>query len=478
MAGNLKSYAEHRVPMRKMPVNSRIVTPQQVKVALPSKAVGAKPIAPVPETFSAKVRIMTFEESDKGVKAWPIERADRAELQLAYLSERQPEFQKIPRATFRVSMPSLDAKDGALEMVAKTKGFARQSISGTVWTESLEKAAYLNSKIVFQRAAETTLSSLEPADWLFKIRIVTPPTPKSLAGDIGELVDRLIQPDLEKYAGRKVRVRVKNLTYRDKGLESEGSKFLSGLVRAAFENLEQVDLLSPTDISKIPDIELNGQVWDNSDETTVRLQTKESQTNRQLNSRVLNIDMARLPEKLMLKPPQGKSLDIVQSVVTLMEQILPRRGDFQLSVWPDKGFDAVFEEGERFMINILPEKNAYLQVDYYQVDGKVVHLLPNPHESNFVEGGKPFIIGKSGSAYEFIVEAPFGEELLMVVASQEPILAVYFDIVEPAEPYLKRLARNLRKQRTKGLMAGAHYIILTKARELENSRTPIGSKTE
>jgi len=125
MAGNQKSNAEHLVPMRKMPVNSRLVTTQQVKAALPSKIVGPKPTAPILETFSAQVRIIEFEESDKRAKAWPIERADPAEVQLAFLSERQPALPKIPRTPFQVSIPSLHSKTGAFETVIKTKGLVR-----------------------------------------------------------------------------------------------------------------------------------------------------------------------------------------------------------------------------------------------------------------------------------------------------------------------------------------------------------------
>jgi len=299
-----------------------------------------------------------------------------------------------------------------------------------------------------------------------------------LTGNIAEQVNRLIRPSLEKYAGQKVRVLAKSLTYGDKGLESEGSKYLSGLVRTAIEKLERVELLSPADISKIPHIELEGQIWDNSKTVTVHLRIKESKTNRKLNTAALEIVKEQLPKKLALQPPEGESLDIVQSAVALMKQLFPRRGDFQLGVWPDKGINAVYLEGEALMVYILPETDAYLQVDYYQVDGKVVHLLPNPLESNFVEGGRPFIIGKSKSGYEFIVEAPFGEELLMVIASQEPIVAEARSIVEPAKPYLKRLARSLKEQKAKGGLTGAHYIILTRARESENSKTLIESKTD
>jgi hypothetical protein len=480
MAGNQISSAERFVPKRKMPANAGLVTPRQVKASLPSKIVGAKPRAPVLETFSEQVRINEFVESDKKVKVWPMKRADSSEVQLAFLSERQPVFPKIPRTTFQASLPSLDTKSGAHETVINTKRLAGQAISDTVRTGTLEKTAYLNSKIVSQKETKVTLGSLEPSAWSSNTRILpkTPPTPKSIAGDVTELVNRLIQPNLERYGEQKVRVLAKNLTYRDKGLESEGSKFLSGLVRSAIEHLERVELLSPADISKIPHIELEGEIWDNSRTLTVHLRIKESKTNRKLNTTALEIGNERLPEKLVLKPPEGESLDIVQRVVALMQQLFPRRGDFQLGVWPDKGVDAVYVEGETLMVYILPEKDVYLQVDYYQVDGKVVHLLPNPLESNFVEGGRPFIIGKSESGYEFIVEPPFGEELLMVVASREPLESEARSMVEPAKPYLHRLAGSLREQNTKGGMAGAHFIVLTRARESENSETLVESKTD
>ena len=169
---------------------------------------------------------------------------------------------------------------------------------------------------------------------------------------------------------------------------------------------------------------------------------------------------------MKIQPPAGKNLSLIQRMIELMKQNFPRGGDFQLGVWPDKGLDAVYLEGESLMVYILPEKDAYLQVDYYQIDGKVVHLLPSQHESNYVKAGTPYIIGDpKGGGYEFKVSDPFGEELLVVVASQHPLGAIAHSLIEPAEPYIKRLADSLRRQRKKTLMAGSHYIVLTKKRD-------------
>jgi hypothetical protein len=367
--------------------------------------------------------------------------------------------------------PPMKSKAAPVQKIIRKEGLTSQMHSEALTATSLDSAAQVTSKIASQQEYVSALSPLKSSPGSPKIGdlLDTLAKPKGLEDHIAELVNGLVQPKLEVSAEPGVRIRAKNLTFRDKGLESEGSKFLSGLVRAGIEKLDRVELLSPAEISKTPDIELEGEIWDSSTTVTVHLRIKEHKTNRELDTAALEIDKQQLPEKMMLEPPQGESLDVIQSVVELMKQLFPQRGDFQLGVWTDKGMEAVYVEGETLMVYILPETNAFLQVDYYQVDGKVVHLLPNVGESNFVKGGAPYIIGKSKSGkYKFVVGAPFGEELLVVVASQKPIEVMTPEIIEPAKPYIKRLARSIRTQKTKAGMAGAHYIILTKARESEN----------
>jgi hypothetical protein len=372
--------------------------------------------------------------------------------------------------------PQLVSKDAAVQNIVRTEGLPIQMHGEALTAAGPDRKAQVGFKIRSQPEYSSSLSSLTPSPRSHDIEALLDrfKKPKGLAGDIGELVTRLIQRHVAASPEPYVRIRVNNLTYRDKALESEGSKFLSGLVRGGVEKLDRAELLSPAEVSKTPHMEIEGEIWDKSTSATVNLRIKEHGTGRELDAAALKLDKHQLPEKMILEPPQGKSLDVIQNVVELMKQIFPQRGDFQLGVWTDKGMDAVYVEGETLMVYILPEKNAYLQVDYYQVDGKVVHLLPNVGENNFVEGGKPYIIGKSKSGkYKFVVGAPFGEELLVVLASQNPIKVVTQKIVEPANPYIQRLARSLRAQKTTAEMAGAHYIILTKARESETSKAQI-----
>ena len=364
-------------------------------------------------------------------------------------------------ADLQAGKPSRLLQPGKLPAISQKENLSREQTIGAVRIETTEKATYLRLKTVWQKEPELSppLSNYAP---------LQPELPQLIEDHLADVVKRLIQPALQKYSEPMVRILAKNLTYRDLGLESEGTKFLSGLLKAEIEKQDGVELLSPADVSRNPQIVIEGEMWDHSDEIKVRLWSLDRGSGRRISTADLSFQRKMVPGKVEIQPPSGKNLSMIQRMVELMKQNFPRGGDFQLGVWPDKGLDAVYLEGESLMVYILPEKDAFLHVDYYQIDGKVVHLLPSQDESNYVKAGDPYIIGdpKSGG-YEFKVSEPFGEELLVVVASQNPLGAIAHGLIEPAEPYIKRLAKSLARHRKKALMAGSHYIILTKKQDLE-----------
>jgi Domain of unknown function (DUF4384) len=181
------------------------------------------------------------------------------------------------------------------------------------------------------------------------------------------------------------------------------------------------------------------------------------------NTAVFNAPEDQVGRAVVLTPPRQERLSLIHELVNLMQQFFPDGGDFPMRIWPDKGMGAVYVEGEKFSVHVAPETNAHLQVDYFQSDGTVVHLLPNPQHNNFVEGGKTIVLGNVGGGYEFVVTPPFGEELLTVIASQEPLEAdPERPIIEPAADYMERFLTGLTSQQAKGKVAGAHVIIRTR----------------
>ena len=166
-------------------------------------------------------------------------------------------------------------------------------------------------------------------------------------------------------------------------------------------------------------------------------------------------------EAVPLAPTEQRA-EVTQRVTTLMQQSFPSGGDFRLQVWPDKGLQAVYTEGEKLLVHVLPEVGVYVQVDYYQVDGTVVHLLPNPLDRNFVSGGTTLTLGEAHSSYHFTISPPFGHELLTVIASRQPLEDNReLPRIEPAMAYLDRLTKQLAAHKAKSKVAGVHVLIPT-----------------
>ncbi|MDH3605326.1 MAG: peptidoglycan DD-metalloendopeptidase family protein [Candidatus Tectomicrobia bacterium] len=167
----------------------------------------------------------------------------------------------------------------------------------------------------------------------------------------------------------------------------------------------------------------------------------------------------RQPETLRQKPSSG----LTQRVVELMQQHFPNGGAFPLRVWVNKGSKESYTKGDNLLVHVLSEQNAHLQMDYYQADGQVVHLLPHALDGNRVEAGEVFSLGKPGNMLQFEVVPPFGVEMLTVVASRNPLDASQRGPhIEPAAQYLERFAKRLEAYKAQGNAAIAHIRIRTR----------------
>ena len=103
-----------------------------------------------------------------------------------------------------------------------------------------------------------------------------------------------------------------------------------------------------------------------------------------------------------------------------------------------------YGEGERVIIRMKSyDFPAYVYVDFFDVDGNVLHLRPNQWEPlQYYEPGANITVGDDGSgqpAIKLIVRPPFGRELAVAYASSEPIYDGLRETIEPAEPYLAYL---------------------------------------
>ena len=112
---------------------------------------------------------------------------------------------------------------------------------------------------------------------------------------------------------------------------------------------------------------------------------------------------------------------------------------------------AGFKGGQHLLFDVAaPDFPAHLQVDYYTMDGTVIHLLPNPLEtSSQVEAHVLRRLGDrvAGGRY-WSIGPPFGHELIVVIASSSPLFTAPRPEAEPATNYLPDLQRALEAAAT------------------------------
>lgn len=138
---------------------------------------------------------------------------------------------------------------------------------------------------------------------------------------------------------------------------------------------------------------------------------------------------------------QTKAKDVAQAA----QAPLVAGASFGLRLWTNKP-EGRFVEGDPLIVSVQSERDGYLKLDYYQADGTVVHLVPNPHRGEmYVRAGQPYVFGE-GSSESFTVTGPFGAETIKAFVStariDDPVTASR--MTEDSRQYLQDLKNGSR----------------------------------
>ena len=135
--------------------------------------------------------------------------------------------------------------------------------------------------------------------------------------------------------------------------------------------------------------------------------------------------------------------DIAQ---TAESSFVPADPSFGVRVWTNKP-DGRFLEGDQLIIFVESEQDAYIKVDYFQADGTVVHLVPNMFRAqSFIRGGHRYAFGDASGPEMFVIQPPFGDEAIKVLASARPFDASFntSELASESRSYLESLHTRLR----------------------------------
>ena len=133
-------------------------------------------------------------------------------------------------------------------------------------------------------------------------------------------------------------------------------------------------------------------------------------------------------------------------------------------------------EGEPLVVEIkTPSYESYVNVDYYSLDGGVVHMIPGPRARD--NQAPPNYAATIGDLGEWTVSEPFGEEMVAVLMTPEPLFEQLRDEYETKTAYLAAVQEQLEriaKKSGKDKITADFVMINTKPKSLMEKLKTLG----
>jgi serine/threonine protein kinase len=99
-------------------------------------------------------------------------------------------------------------------------------------------------------------------------------------------------------------------------------------------------------------------------------------------------------------------------------------------------------EGNPLVVDVTtPGYDSYVNLDYYQLDGSVVHMVPSPRAKD--NQAPPHYAATIGSAGDWIISKPFGSEMVVLLITPAPLFDKPRPESESRADYLRALDTRL-----------------------------------
>ncbi|WCM23774.1 serine/threonine-protein kinase [Paraburkholderia bryophila] len=99
-------------------------------------------------------------------------------------------------------------------------------------------------------------------------------------------------------------------------------------------------------------------------------------------------------------------------------------------------------EGNPLVVDVTtPAYDSYVNLDYYQLDGSVVHMVPSPRAKD--NQAPPHYSATIGSAGDWIISKPFGSEMVVLLITPVALFDKPRPESEPRADYLRALEARL-----------------------------------
>ena len=241
---------------------------------------------------------------------------------------------------------------------------------------------------------------------------------------------------------REARIVVGAFSYRDSRASGELGRRLGSAVRSALTQAG-VRIAATDPHGLLP--RLRGEYWEDEKQVEVRV-FLEGEGGEELVGTSAYLGRDKIAD-CKLKPESYQELQ--STLADVSDPELAPRPDFSVRIWTDRGTAPVYQDGEKMTVYMKATRDCHVRLLYRTSDGANLLLYPNRWgQDDRLKANKAYSVPGKQAAFDFVVQAPFGAEILKVVASTRPMQALEGREASGAivltEASLRSLLRRLR----------------------------------
>ncbi|MEW5816214.1 MAG: DUF4384 domain-containing protein [Spirochaetota bacterium] len=240
-----------------------------------------------------------------------------------------------------------------------------------------------------------------------------------------------------------------SFTYGYTGLGSSYSRYLEDILTRAISQCHKVTLFARhavsnmdpsfkelySDYFKTTGVEglLYGTFFEEGKDVRVRLEMTSLTIGEVIGTAEVTIPKSLIPAGVTITPP---GLTQASDLRNEIEHLLgSSAGNLVVKVTTSRGEGGVYKDGERMVVYVFVNQDAYIKVYHIDVNGRLALIFPNKFYShNRIQGGEFVQIPGADHPFQFVLHAPFGTEFIKAAAalSQFEDIEVSFSELGPA----------------------------------------------
>jgi hypothetical protein len=164
---------------------------------------------------------------------------------------------------------------------------------------------------------------------------------------------------------------------------------------------------------------LAGTYWERGDILEFNLQIIQRNSAAILAATTMKLPKSLMPAALPYLPTNYFT---TFSEARQLDDIKATKDDLKVEVWSDRGDGAIYKAGERVTIFVRATQDSYLYLIYHDAGGNNILIYPNTRQANNrILGDVIYQIPDARDSFDFVVQKPFGSELIKAVVSKEPL---------------------------------------------------------